>query len=44
MMAKKTKAAFEKSKFDVEKKGVREGSKEDKAVDKKQFARFKRSK
>lgn len=44
MMAKKTKAAFEKSKFDVDKKGVKEGSKEDKAADKKQFAKFVRRK
>ena len=43
-MAKATKAAFEKSKFDVEKKGVKEGSKEDMAEDKRQFAKFKKAK
>ncbi|NVN99234.1 MAG: hypothetical protein HXX17_07920 [Geobacteraceae bacterium] len=30
-------AAFEKSRFDVEKKGVKEGSKADMKMDKKQF-------
>ena len=33
-----TMAAFEKSKFDKEPKGVKEGSKKDKALDKKQLA------
>jgi hypothetical protein len=37
-----TKKAFEKSKFDVEKKGEKEGSKADKARDAKQFAKFKK--
>jgi len=38
------KAAFEKSKFDVEKKGVKEGSPEDMAMDRRQMqmAGFKR--
>jgi hypothetical protein len=36
-MAKMTKAEFEKSPFDKEKKGVKEGSKEDMARDKKQM-------
>ena len=36
-MAKMTKAAFEKSPFDKEKKGVKEGSKADMAMDKKQM-------
>jgi len=36
-----TKAAFEKSGMDND-KGVKEGSKEDKARDKKQFAAFKK--
>lgn len=39
-MAKKTKAAFEKSKFDND-RGVKEGSPADKARDKKQFKQFK---
>ena len=34
---KATKAAFEKSKFDKEPKGVKEGSKKDMAMDKKQM-------
>lgn len=38
-MAKKTKAAFERSKFDND-KGVKEGSKADMARDKKQFPAF----
>lgn len=42
-MAKATKAAFERSKFDVDKKGEKEGSKADMARDKKQFAQFKKS-
>lgn len=33
----KGKAAFERSKFDVEKKGVKEGSKEDKELDRRQM-------
>jgi len=37
-MAKMTMKEFEKSKFDKEPKGVKEGSKEDKALDKKQLA------
>lgn len=36
-----TKAAFEKSGFDKEKKGEKEGSKADIRRDKKQFTRFK---
>jgi hypothetical protein len=36
-MAKMTKAQFERSKFDVEKKGVKEGSKEDMARDRAQM-------
>lgn len=39
----KTMKAFEKSGKDVEPKGVKEGSKKDKALDKKQFAAFKKS-
>lgn len=43
-MAKRaSKAAFEKSRFDVEKKGIKEGSKADIARDKKQFAKFKKA-
>lgn len=37
-MAKMTMKKFEKSGFDKEKKGVKEGSKADKAMDKKQMA------
>ncbi len=37
-MAKMTMKQFEKSKFDKEKPGVKEGSKKDKALDKKQLA------
>lgn len=40
----KTMKAFEKSKFDKEPKGVKEGSKADKALDKKQFAALKAKK
>lgn len=42
-MAKKTKAAFEKSKFDND-KGVKEGSAADKKRDAKQFQKFKKAK
>lgn len=38
----KTMKAFEKSKFDVDKPGMKEGSKADKVLDKKQFAALKR--
>jgi hypothetical protein len=38
MKAKMPMKAFEKSKFDKEPKGVKEGSKADKALDKKQLA------
>lgn len=38
----KTMKAFERSKFDKEAKGVKEGSSKDKALDKKQFAAVKR--
>lgn len=38
----KTMKAFEKSKFDKEPKGVKEGSKADKKLDKKQFAALKK--
>jgi hypothetical protein len=41
-MAKMTKAMFEKSGFDKEKKGVKEGSKEDMAMDKKQMKAAKK--
>lgn len=44
MAAKKNLKAFEKSKFDRDTPGAREGSKKDKAVDKKQFKAFKRGK
>lgn len=40
----KTMKAFEKSKFDKELKGVKEGSPKDKAFDKKQFAKIKAKK
>jgi hypothetical protein len=40
----KTMKAFEASRFDVEKPGMKEGSKADKALDKKQFAALKRKK
>ena len=33
----KPRVPFEKSKFDVEKKGVKEGSKEDRALDQRQM-------
>ena len=42
-MAKKTFKQFEKSKFDND-RGVKEGSAKDKAKDKGQFAKFKKSK
>lgn len=42
MAAKKTMKAFERSKFDVEKKGEKEGSAADKKRDAKQFSKFKR--
>jgi hypothetical protein len=42
-MAKKTMKAFEKSKYDND-KGVKEGSKADKARDKKEYAAFKKGK
>lgn len=38
-MAKMTMKQFEKSKFDKEQPGVKEGSKADKALDRKQFAK-----
>jgi len=38
----KTMKAFERSKFDKETKGVKEGSPKDKAQDKKQFAAVRR--
>ena len=38
----KTMKAFERSKFDKEPKGVKEGSPKDKALDKKQFAALKK--
>ena len=41
-MAKMTMKKFEKSGFDKEKKGVKEGSKADKAMDKKQMAAAKK--
>lgn len=46
MAAKKamTMKGFEKSKFDKEPKGMKEGSKADKALDKKQFAMMKKAK
>jgi hypothetical protein len=43
-MAKKTMKLFEKSKFDKEPKGVKEGSKADEKLDKKQFSKFKKAK
>ena len=42
--APKTMKAFEKSAFDKEPKGMKEGSKADKALDKKQFAKMKAKK
>ena len=42
--APKTMKAFEKSAFDKEPKGMKEGSKGDKALDKKQFAKMKAKK
>lgn len=41
-MAKMTMKTFEKSKADKEPKGMKEGSKADKALDKKQFASAKK--
>lgn len=41
--APKTMKAFEKSSFDKEPKGMKEGSKADKKLDKKQFAALKKS-
>jgi hypothetical protein len=38
----KTMKMFEKSSFDKEPKGVKEGSPKDKKLDKKQFAAFKK--
>ena len=38
----KTMKAFEKSPFDKEKKGMKEGSKADKMLDKKQFGKMKK--
>ncbi len=38
----KTMKAFEKSKFDKEPKGMKEGSKADKTLDKKQFKALKK--
>lgn len=38
------KKAFEKSKFDIEKKGVKEGSKADKKMDAKQMPAFLKAK
>lgn len=38
----RTMKAFERSKFDKEAKGIKEGSPKDKALDKKQFAAVKR--
>lgn len=43
-MAKKTLKMFEKSKSDKEPKGVKEGSKKDEKLDKKQFTKFTKSK
>lgn len=40
----KTMKAFEKSKFDKEPKGMKEGSKSDKSLDKKQFAKLEAKK
>lgn len=40
-MAKMTMKGFEKSKYDKEPKGMKEGSKADKALDKKQFGAVK---
>ncbi len=37
----KTMKTFERSKFDKEPKGMKEGSKADKKLDKKQFAKLK---
>lgn len=42
MKTSKTMKAFEKSKFDKEPKGAKEGSPKDKALDKKQFAAMKK--
>lgn len=39
----KTLKAFEKSSFDKEPKGMKEGSPKDKALDKKQFAAVKKT-
>lgn len=43
-MGKMTMKAFEKSKFDKEPKGMKEGSKADKALDKKQLAAVNKKK
>jgi hypothetical protein len=43
-MKRPTKAAYERSRYDVEKKGVKEGSKADKASDKKGMARMMKAK
>jgi len=43
-MVPKTMKAFEKSPFDKEPKGMKEGSKADKNLDKKQFAKLKAKK
>ncbi len=40
----KTMKSFEKSRFDKEPKGVKEGSPKDMALDKKQFAKLKAKK
>lgn len=40
-MAKMTMKGFEKSKYDKEPKGMKEGSKADKVLDKKQFGALK---
>lgn len=40
-MKRPTKATYERSKYDVEKRGVKEGSKSDMARDKKGMARMK---
>jgi hypothetical protein len=40
----KTMKAFEKSSYDKESKGAKEGSKKDKALDKKQFGAMKKAK
>ncbi len=40
----KSMKAFEKSRFDKEPKGMKEGSKKEEALDKKQFSKFKKAK